>query len=345
MILDTVGMFDAVAAFPEQLEVAAAAAGAAIDSAPLPAGSGVSDVVVLASGTGAQAGSILREIGRPIMAVPILTHEGYWAPNAISAPTLVLAISASGDDEETLDATAAALALGAAPICISGGGALSRFAVDHGLIHLPAVPEAPVQRAALGSLLVPALLTLGATELLPGADQLLHSSIEQVSRRRDSLITEHNEARRMARRLGRAFPIIYGGDGPGGTAAQRWKTQFNHNAKVAAFANQVPGLTHDEVCGWGQDGDVTRQVFQLFLLRHDFEHPQTSRRLDVIDDILDEVVGAIHGVQARGDGMLAQLLDLILIGDFVSLHASAEQGLDPGPVPILDELEARVRSV
>jgi hypothetical protein len=87
---------------------------------------------------------------------------------------------------------------------------------------------------------------------------------------------------------------------------------------------------------------VTRQVFQLFLLRHDFEHPQVSRRLDVIDDLLDEVVGAVHTVAAEGDGMLAQLLDLVLVGDFTSLHAAAEQGVDPGPVPILADIESRV---
>ena len=29
--------------------------------------------------------------------------------------------------------------------------------------------------------------------------------------------------------------------------------------------------------------------------------------------------------------MLAQLLDLVLVGDFTSLHAAAEQGVDPGP--------------
>jgi len=127
-----------------------------------------------------------------------------------------------------------------------------------------------------------------------------------------------------------------------GLAAERWKTQFNDNSKVAAFANQVPELTHNEVCGWGQDGDVTRQVFQLFLLRHDFEHPQVSRRLDLVDELLDEVVGAVHSVAAEGDGMLAQLLDLVLVGDFTSLHAAAEQGVDPGPVPILADIEARI---
>jgi glucose/mannose-6-phosphate isomerase len=113
---------------------------------------------------------------------------------------------------------------------------------------------------------------------------------------------------------------------------------------VAAFANQAPELTHDEICGWGQHGDVTRQIFQLFLLRHDFEHPQVARRLAVVDDVLDEVVGAVHSVHAEGEGLLAQLLDLALVGDFTSLHAAAEQGVDPGPVPVLDEVEARVVS-
>lgn len=345
MILDTVGMFDAVAAFPEQLEVAAAAAAASVSVAALPAHEAIANVVAIGMGTSGQVGSILREIAGPLMAVPMVTHRGYGAPNFIDASTLVLAISCSGDSEETLDAAHTAYEAGATVICITGGGALGRFASEHDLVHFGVVPEAPVRRAALGSMLVPALVTLDAVGLFHGAPVWIRESIDQVARRRDALIGEHNEARRMARRLGRAFPIIYGGDGLGGSAAERWKTQFNDNAKVAAFANQVPELTHNEVCGWGQDGDVTRQVFQLFLLRHDFEHPQTSRRLEVIDDILDEVVGAVHAVHAEGEGMLAQLLDLMLIGDFVSLYAAAEQGLDPGPVPILGELEARVRSV
>jgi hypothetical protein len=40
--------------------------------------------------------------------------------------------------------------------------------------------------------------------------------------------------------------------------------------------------------------------------------------------------------------MLAQLLDLALVGDFTSLHSAAEQGVDPGPVPVLADVEARV---
>ncbi|MGH9018784.1 MAG: SIS domain-containing protein [Acidimicrobiales bacterium] len=48
-------------------------------------------------------------------------------------------------------------------------------------------------------------------------------------------------------------------------------------------------------------------------------------------------------VRAGGEGDLAQLLDLILVGDFVSLHLAAQEGIDPGPVPVLAEIKDRLR--
>jgi glucose/mannose-6-phosphate isomerase len=327
---------------PEQLTVAADAAAAALSGTALPAHEDIANVVVLGMGVAGQAGELLLEVAGPMMAVPVVVHRGYGVPNFVDPTSLVVAISFDGDTEETIEGAQGALDDGAHLLCISRGGRLAELAESTGASHLKVEPDAPTERAALGALAVPALLAFEEVGFFPGGRTWIASAVEQVSRRRDALITEDNLARKLARRLGRAFPIVYGGNGLGGLAAERWKTQFNDNAKVAAFANEVPELTHNEVCGWGQDGDVTRQVFQLFLLRHDYEHPQVSRRLDLLDDLLDEVVGAVHGVAAEGDGMLAQLLDLVLIGDFTSLHAAAEQGVDPGPVPVLAEIEARV---
>ncbi len=343
MILDSVGMFDATAATPEQMAIALLSATSTLASIRLPKHESIANVVVLGVGTSGQVGSTLLEVAGPLMSVPVVVHRGYGIPNFTDPSTLVIAISSSGESEETLEAAQAAFTDGAEIVCITGGGALAQFAEENNLPKFD-VADVPVRRAAFVSMLVPALLTLDAVGFFPGAPTWIDDAITQLSRRRDELISPENQARRMARRLGRAFPIIYGGNGLGGVAAERWKTQFNDNAKVAAFCNQVPELTHNEICGWGQDGDVTRQIFQLFMLRHDFEHPQVTRRLDLLDDLLDEVVGAVHAVSAQGEGMLAQILDLMLIGDFTSLHAAVEQGLDPGPVPFLADFESRVRT-
>jgi glucose/mannose-6-phosphate isomerase len=130
----------------------------------------------------------------------------------------------------------------------------------------------------------------------------------------------------------------------GATAAQRWRTQVNENAKAPAFSNMQPELCHNEVCGWGQSGDVTRQLISLIELRHDDEHPQVSRRFELVEDLVREVVASIIEVRAEGDGALAQLFDLMLMGDFVSLWLAAQEGIDPGPVPVLNDLKAALTS-
>jgi glucose/mannose-6-phosphate isomerase len=47
-------------------------------------------------------------------------------------------------------------------------------------------------------------------------------------------------------------------------------------------------------------------------------------------------------VRAEGDGDLAQLFDLILMGDFVTLWMAVNEGIDPGPVPALVTLKAQL---
>jgi glucose/mannose-6-phosphate isomerase len=132
---------------------------------------------------------------------------------------------------------------------------------------------------------------------------------------------------------------VYGGGAIGRAAALRWKAQVNENPKSPAWAAANPELCHNELTGWGQLGDVTRQVITLVDLRHDFEHSQVSRRFELVDEIMDEVVAGIVSVQAAGEGPLAQLFDLVLTGDYTALWLCAQEGLDPGPIPILTGLK------
>ena len=135
------------------------------------------------------------------------------------------------------------------------------------------------------------------------------------------------------------MPIIYGGGVIGTTAAKRWKIAVNHNAKAPAFWAQMPELCHNELVGWGQHGDVTRQVFTEVQLRHEYEHPQTARRFQYVEEKTLEVMSDIISVAAAGEGPVAQLLDLVLMGDVVSLEMAAAEGLDPGPLPIVDDIK------
>ena len=335
-LLDTVGMFDLAAALPEQV---AGAAGLGESVEGLPEREAIEQVVVLGMGGSGVAGDVLAAVAGPFMPVPVIVSKGYEPPSSVGEGTLCFAISYSGDTEETVEAAQAAAAAGARMVVLATGGKLGRLAATWDAPHI-VLPDCPMPRAGIGSVSIPPLVILERVGLFPGASEYITDAVRQLQRRRDKLIVDGGPAQQLAREIGRTIPIAYGGDVLGGVAAYRFKCQVNENAKAPAFASVLPEMAHNEICGWGQHGDITRQVMTVVRFRHDFEHPQVARRFDLTYDILDEVVHTILDVEAEGEGSLAQLFDLIIQGDFVTLHLAAEAGVDPGPIPVLTDLKA-----
>jgi glucose/mannose-6-phosphate isomerase len=169
---------------------------------------------------------------------------------------------------------------------------------------------------------------------------------EQLARRRDacrpSVEGAANPARELARQIGRTIPIIYGGGALGAVAAYRWKCDVNENAKAPAYWHAYPELDHNEICAWGQHGDVTRQLMTVVELRHGFEHGQLRRRFDITREIIEEAVHQVLRVEAEGEGRLAQLLDLMYLGDWVSCYLALDNDVDPGPIDAIFELKHRL---
>jgi glucose/mannose-6-phosphate isomerase len=334
--LDSVGMFALTAALPEQV---AAAALTDVTVAGLPASREIDNVVVLGMGGSGIAGDIVAACAAPAMAVPVVVVKDYDIPAFVGPGTICFAVSYSGGTEETLGAARAAVEAGAHLVALSNGGALGELAESAGAPQI-GLPDLPMPRAGVGAVSIPILVLLEQLGLLPGAGRLITAAVEQLRRRRDELVGEAGSAPATARRIGRTLPVAYGGGALGATAAYRFKCQVNENAKAPAWSGAVPEMCHNEICGWGQHGDVTRQLLTVVRFRHDFEHAQVDRRFELTYDILDEVVHGVIDVVAAGEGRLAQLFDLILQGDFISLHMAAQAGVDPGPIPVLEQIKA-----
>ena len=338
--LDSLGLFEATASLPEQV-VDAADSARGLDG--LPDRERIESVVVIGMGGSGVAGDVLQAIVTPILPIPVVVVKSYALPAFVNESSLVFAVSCSGDTEETLEAASEAAVQGAHIVAVTGGGELAKLAHGWGSPVVP-VPAVPAQRVAFGSVAIPPLVVLEQIGLFPGASEWIALAVDQLQRRRNELVADDNPARDLARTIGRTVPLIYGDSGVGAAAARRWKTQFNENSKAPAFWNTQPELCHNEIEGWGQHGDVTRQVLTLVNLRHDAEHPQVMRRFELADRWVSEVVSSVQEVRAEGEGELAQLLDLVLFGDFVSLYLADQEGIDPGPTPTLQSVKAELRA-
>jgi glucose/mannose-6-phosphate isomerase len=338
-VLDSIGMFAAAGSLPEQVFDAAVRA-RGLDG--LPDRERIENIVVLGMGGSGVAGDVLAAAAGPFLPVPVIVSKGYELPAFVGESSLVFAISFSGNTEETIEAASSAAVEGAHLVVITQGGELGRLAESWGVPHIGVPESIPVPRAGLGATAIPPMIVLEEIGLFPGAQQWVDFAVEQLRDRREQLSGDDSPAKALARAIGRTMPLVHGGGDIGSVAAMRWKTEVNENANAPAFWNAHPELCHNEMQGWGQHGDVTRQLLTLVNLRHEYEHPQVARRFEVTQPLLDEVVAGVHEVWAEGEGQLAQLLDLMLYGTFVSLEMAAQEGIDPGPMDTLDEIKASV---
>lgn len=331
--LDTWGMWEATAGLPEQVGEAAELAAAW----PAPGCADLTSVVVLGSGTAAIAGEVLAMVAAPAAPVPVQVVAGYELPAHVGPGCLVLAMSASGETDETLVTAADALRSGARLVAVTAGGRLGSLAAGaDAVVPLPA--GLPAERVALGAMVAAGATLLERAGLVVGVADQLQASVRELQVRRDQLLATDSPAAALARRVGPTILLVHGTAGPAELAAHRWKAAVNANAKTPAFWAAEPDALYDEIAGWGVHGDVTRQVLTLVRLRHAGEHPRLARRVGLVEDLLLEVVSDVVELAAQGSSDLGRFLDLALVGDVVSLHLAAAAGVDPGPAPVLGDV-------
>jgi glucose/mannose-6-phosphate isomerase len=331
-------MWDAAAALPEQLGDALETATEAFGAAALPAASAVRAVVAFGQGTGAVACQAVAALAASHLPVPSWVGPGAAVPAFVDGSTLVLAVPGADDDAETTAAARKAVGRGAQVVAV-GGGALADLAADAGIPWCP-LPGDPAGRAPLGPAIVALLVALFGSGLLPDPAPPVAAAAAALARRRDALVAPGGAAEELARRIGRTMPLVYGSDGVTAVAARWWKARVNLNAKAPAFAAELPGLAHDELAGWGQGGDVTRQVMTLVLLRHAAESQRTTALFGAVRAATEEIMADVLEVAAEGEDELSRFFDLALLGEMVSLHLAGREGVDPGPAPAVDEAQA-----
>ncbi len=336
--LDSLGMWEAATALPEQLRSSFARAREALAGAAF-AATDVRSVAAFGQGTGATACEAALALAAPHLRVPFWMGHGAEVPAFVDRGTLVLAVSCR-EGGDTAAAAHEAVARGARVVAVGRDDALERLAAVAGLPWCPLTPGGPVARAELGAATVPLLVALADAGLMPDASSSVVDAAAALERRRDAFIAPGGPPEVLARQLGRTIPLVYGADGIAAVAARWWKAQVNLNAKAPSFAAALPELAHGELAGWGQGGDVTRQVMSLVLLRHRGERPDAAGLFAAVRAATDEVMADVMEVEGEGDDDLCRFFDLALLGQLVSLHLAGREGVDPGPAPAVDEAQA-----
>ena len=347
MILDDVGAMASVdghdtrailAGFPDQCRRARALAVTPAAPAERPR-----LVVVAGMGGSASGGDMVAAVAGETLDVPILVHRGYGLPAAAGRDTLVVAMSYSGDTVEVLSAAEVALARRVPLVAITTGGALGELAAARALPRVT-LPDGLMPRMALGYLVFPLLSVLAGCGASVVSIDEMDEALDVVAAQRDELApacpTDKNPAKRLALGIGDRLPAVYGGPLTA-TVAYRFKTDLEENAKVLAVAGAVPEMNHNEIEAWRGPGARARHVV---LLREEGETAEIARRFELVRELAAPAAGGVSETWARGRGRLARVLSLAYTSLWVSFYLAMLHGIDPWPVPMLDEVKRRLTS-
>lgn len=307
-------------------------------------GAQLESVALCAMGGSAVAGDLAAAAYRDRAAVPMATVRGYRLPAWCRGPrSLVVCASYSGDTEETVSVYGEATRRGCRVVAVSSGGELEERAALDGVPVVPVEPRGPMPRAALGSLAGAVLGVLEAAGVVgPVASEVEEaaSTLAALAERlAPGVPVAQNPAKAVARWVGDRVPVIWGSEGVAEVAAWRWKTAFNENAKVPAFASALPELDHHEVQGWSAGRG---EGFGVIVLRHEGEEPHVGPRVGATVAAVTGSGVDVREVSAPGSTPLAAGLALMLVGDCAAAYHALARGVDPTPIPAITGLKERL---
>lgn len=345
--IDVSGMLGVVESFGAQLKGAFEAAGAAdLKHLGLPGASGaISSIITLGMGGSGIGSDVVKALFEDALDVPFVVNKGYSLPAFVDAGTLVVAVSYSGETEETLETFEKAVEAGANVLVLTGGGQILKRAKE---LDLPVmmVPAGIQPRAALGYLgfgLAALLNRIGCVDIDPDDFYEAVEAAEKTAAACGATVPAgENPAKQLAESMTGRMPVIYGSEGITAAAALRWKSQINENSKMPAYWNAFPELNHNEIVGWQELADVSKRFF-LVVLRDSKEHERIAKRIGITIPLIEENLGNVAEIYSAGESRMARLVSLICFGDFVSVYLALQSGVDPTPVDKIKTLKEKLK--
>jgi glucose/mannose-6-phosphate isomerase len=338
--LDPEGMLSEIEHLPDQL----GGAWELGSSMPLPAWTGIQQIIIAGMGGSAIGGDLLRSYALPIANVPVVVWRNYDLPAfARGTETLIICSSHSGNTEEVLSAFEWAVKVGGRILVVTRGGELGSRAKEEG-VPLWTFVHGGQPRAAVGFSFGLLLAALSHLRIIPDPSVELYDAVELMKAKHEKLGIErpvvHNPAKRLAGQFMGRWPTIIGADHLA-PVARRWRTQISEIAKALGQFEEIPEANHNMVAGVEMPEEVFRNTMVVFLRANGY-HPRNLVRTDVTKELLMVEGMNTDLVQARGETRMAEQWTTLHFGDYVAFYLAMAYGVDPTPVHAIEDLKREI---
>ena len=301
------------------------------------------NIVIAGMGGSALAADMVRVLTAGWLHLPLEVVKGYDLPGLVGEETLVIAVSHSGNTEETLSCYQQALDKKSCLAVMSTGGELIKRANNDNITYAQ-IPAGTQPRMSTIYHLRGLLKLLHNFWVIDGDlyNQVADSAdwLEgEISHWTPTVPEVNNLAKQIAKMTIGKTLVIFGGELTW-PLAYKWKISWNESAKNLAFSNQYPEFNHNEFIGWSSH--PVEKPFTIFDIRSNLERARIRERMELSDRLLSGKRPKAHVLELQGRTLMQQLLWGLVLADAASIYTAILNGVNPGPVHLIEKLKAEL---
>lgn len=291
---------------------------------------------ILVSGLGGSGigGTIVSNILRDDLSVPVVVNKEYQIPAFVNESTLVIISSYSGNTEETLSAMFQCIKKGAHIVCITSGGLVKDHAELHKIDCIEIDGGMP-PRACFGLSFVQQLYVLYGLDLIKdGFKKNLQAAITTLDSQQDEI---RKIARSLAARLVNKIPVIYSDAAFEGVSI-RFRQQINENSKMLCWHHVVPEMNHNELVGWTEHNESIAVIF----LRNSNDYERNQERMEFTKSVVTTLASDVMELYSIGETDIERTLYMVHVCDWISCYLAEIREVDAIEINVINRLKNKL---
>ena len=262
--------------------------------------------------------------------------KGYNLPKTVNENTLVVAISISGNTNETNTVLEKASKLDCKLIAFSSGGKMEKFCKENN-IEFRKIKKFHSPRASFPSFLFSILNIL--LPIIPIEEKDIQDTLDKMQEVKKIISIKNNSNNNLSMSLAKWItdvPLIYY---PWGLecVAIRFKNSLQENSKTHVIIEDVVESCHNGVVAWENKSQV-----KPIMIRGNDDHFRTIEKFEILSEYFDEKNIEYKEIFSGNGNILTKIISLIYILDYVTIYKSILEGIDPTPVKTIEYIKKKI---
>lgn len=300
-----------------------------------------SSLVLAGMGGSGTSADIIYDILYDKVDIPVYVIKGYHLPSFIDSNALAIAISSSGNTEETLSIFAEAHKKGLKIIGISSGGLLEKVCKDNNYMHLK-IKETIAPRYSLPSILFAVLNVISNIEGIEWLKDDVYKSIDIMKEISNNISIDtdikNNIAKQIALYFKSSIPVTYTSPYCRSIGI-RFKNSLNENSKSFAITSDIIEASHNEIVVWSK-----KDNFKPLFIKDVRDGEEIRTRFDIFKDIIG-IQHEFYELPLFSKNALAHLIGTLYLLDYATVYLSVLRGIDPLPMEPIILLKEKMKKL